>query len=202
MVEPPPLPSGRLQYTPSKEYKDFAIRNVGVCILASVGAGLVVAELMRRKHSDHRVTRSKQPSRLQSISLIPEIQPVALGSLPAELASAVSSSTLETGDPENALMFSDAMTAADTDVAAFVLNGNQPQLTCRIRIPHIQQTLLAILLNGEYYSFVRAEKNREKALGFVARLSDRGDRAVITQTCDRYVIWTWQPYAEPCLDQV
>ena len=39
-----------------------------------------------------------------------------------------------------------------------------PYETYRIRVPHRQDTLFAILLEGEYYSLVRTHKNQEKIL--------------------------------------
>lgn len=58
--EAAPLPSERLQLVMLKEQKNLAIRNVGLCILASVGTGLLVAEAIRKFQSACKQAYLKQ----------------------------------------------------------------------------------------------------------------------------------------------
>jgi hypothetical protein len=70
-----------------------------------------------------------------------------------------------------------------------------PYETYRIRVPHRQDTLFAILLEGEYYSLVRTHKSQEKVLELATRLYQLGDRVVITSVGERYAVWALQPEA-------
>jgi len=216
--ESPPLPTNRLQYLTSKENKDLIIRNVGFCILGSVGAGLVVAEIARRQHAARKVGLLNQ----QPTSQISNDQQSSFATAPVnQLSNQVSSDVQDMGwvsfqaqvedwnsfesvgtyshveDYEDHAEFHTG-NEVNSSIASFSQSNQQGQ-KCRIRVPHLRQSLFAILLNGQYYSFARAEKNREKALNTVARLFDRGDRAVITQANNQYIVWIWQPNAEPDL---
>ncbi|UBF24718.1 hypothetical protein K9N68_24055 [Kovacikia minuta CCNUW1] len=185
LADSPPLPTNRLQYISTKETKDLTIRNVGFCILASVGAGLVIAELSRKlQQNGWRVPQLGKQQIQQSVFQLTESQKVQT-EFSTEVSSALETDTLPSHPSE---------TEIHSDQTALTI---QPQgQTCRIRVPHLQQSLFAIQLEGQYYSFTRAEKNREKALNTVARLFDRGDRAIITHTSNKYAIWIWQPQVE------
>lgn len=64
---------------------------------------------------------------------------------------------------------------------------------CRIKVPHLERRLLAILFEGHYYSFFRAETTKEKVLEIIAKLSHRVQKTVITKTEKGYFIWAWEP---------
>lgn len=91
----------------------------------------------------------------------------------------------------------DSKTAVkDLDVAfSKILESRNQYQTCRIKVPHLKQRLLAIGVNGEYYSFFRAEKTREKVQEIMAKIGHRVQKAVLTKTEKGYVIWTWEPEA-------
>lgn len=63
---------------------------------------------------------------------------------------------------------------------------------CRIKVPHLERRLLAILFEGQYYSFFRAETTKEKVLEIIAKLSHRVQKTVITKTEKGYFIWAWE----------
>jgi hypothetical protein len=74
-----------------------------------------------------------------------------------------------------------------------ILDTEQQYQTCRIKVPHLKQRLFAILVNGEYYSFFRSEKTKDKVLEIMAKLSHRMEKTVITKTEKGYVIWNLEP---------
>ncbi|HEY9903542.1 MAG TPA: TetR family transcriptional regulator [Candidatus Sericytochromatia bacterium] len=74
-----------------------------------------------------------------------------------------------------------------------ILDSEQQYQTCRIKVPHLKQRLFAILVNGEYYSFFRSEKTKNKVLEIMAKLSHRMEKTVITKTEKGYVIWNLEP---------
>jgi hypothetical protein len=74
-----------------------------------------------------------------------------------------------------------------------ILESRQQYQTCRIKVPHLERRLFAILVNGEYYSFFRAEKTREKVLEVMAKIGHGLQKMVLTKTEKGYVIWAWEP---------
>lgn len=60
---------------------------------------------------------------------------------------------------------------------------------CRIKVPHLERRLLAILVDGQYYSFLRTEKTKEKVLEIIAKLSHKVQKTIITKTEKGYFIW-------------
>jgi hypothetical protein len=82
----------------------------------------------------------------------------------------------------------------DLDLAASkILESQTLYQRCRIKVPHLERRLLAILVEGQYYSFFRAETTKEKVLEIIAKLSHRVQKTVITKTEKGYFIWAWEP---------
>jgi hypothetical protein len=82
----------------------------------------------------------------------------------------------------------------DLDLASSkILESRSLYQTCRIEVPHLERRLFAILVDGQYYSFFRAEKTKEKALDIIAKLSHKTQRTVITKTEKGYLIWALEP---------
>ncbi len=67
--------------------------------------------------------------------------------------------------------------------------------SCHIRVPDLLDRLPAVVVEGKFHSFLKAVKDRNKALDIVAKLYDQGDEAVITQTAKSYAIWVLEPNA-------
>lgn len=89
-------------------------------------------------------------------------------------------------------------TVQDLDLASSkILESREQYQTCRIKVPHLERRLFAILVNDEYYSFFRAEKTKEKVLEIMAKLGHRVQKTVIIKTEKGYVIWNWEPEASP-----
>lgn len=82
----------------------------------------------------------------------------------------------------------------DLDLAfSQILESQHLYQTCRIKVPHLKQRLLAILFDGQYYSFLRAEETREKVLEIIAKLDPRVQKTVITKTEKGYMVWVLEP---------
>lgn len=74
-----------------------------------------------------------------------------------------------------------------------ILESRQQYQRCRIEVPHLKRRLLAILVDGQYYSFFRAERTKEKVLEIIAKLSPKVQKTVITKTEKGYFIWALEP---------
>jgi hypothetical protein len=106
------------------------------------------------------------------------------------------SSSLQENNSKPLVSFEVASGAAvwDLDLTfSKILESREHYQTCRIKVPYLKRRLFAILVNGEYYSFFRAEPTKEKVLEIMAKLGDRLEKTVITKTEKGYVIWNWEP---------
>jgi hypothetical protein len=74
-----------------------------------------------------------------------------------------------------------------------ILESRQEYQTCRIKVPHLKQSLFAIIVNGEYYSFLRTESSQKETLEIISKLSHKLENMVITNTEKGYVIWNLEP---------
>ncbi len=88
---------------------------------------------------------------------------------------------------------SSGSTVQNLDFAYNILESSQQYQKSRIKVPHLNRRLLAIEVNGEYYSFLRAENTREKVLEVMAKLGHGFKKTVITKTEKGYIIWAWEP---------
>ena len=77
--------------------------------------------------------------------------------------------------------------------ASRILESRTLYQRCRIKVPHLERRLLAILFEDQYYSFFRAETTKEKVLEIIAKLSHKVQKTVITKTEKGYFIWAWEP---------
>ena len=74
-----------------------------------------------------------------------------------------------------------------------ILESRTQYQHCRIKVPYLKRRLLAILFEGQYYSFFRTEATKEKVLEIITRLSHQVQKTVITKTEKGYFIWVLQP---------
>ncbi|MEG3877971.1 TetR family transcriptional regulator [Microcoleus sp. herbarium7] len=103
-------------------------------------------------------------------------------------------------EPENSsdLLLLASKSATETDSSlnlncTKILESRQEYQTCRIKVPYLKQSLFAITVNGEYYSFLRTEPSKERTLEIISKLSHRLEKMVITNTEKGYVIWNLEP---------
>jgi hypothetical protein len=80
---------------------------------------------------------------------------------------------------------------------AKILDSPQQYQTCRIKVPHLKQRLFGILVDGQYYSFFRSEKTKDKVLEIMAKLNYQLEKTVITKTEKGYVIWNLETEVSP-----
>lgn len=80
-----------------------------------------------------------------------------------------------------------------------ILEFRSQYQSCRIRVPDLEQSVAAILVDRQYYSFFKALKEAEKVLAIVAKLGNRGDSTAITKTASGYAIWVIEPEADAVL---
>ncbi|MBD0335691.1 MAG: hypothetical protein ICV62_09390 [Cyanobacteria bacterium Co-bin13] len=73
------------------------------------------------------------------------------------------------------------------------VNNQQP---CRIQLPGSDQRVLAMEIEGEYYSFFRLRPTREQAVAMVDTLAKRGQSAIITPHTKGHVVWVKQSQAK------
>lgn len=65
--------------------------------------------------------------------------------------------------------------------------------TCHIKVPHLKRRLFAILFEGHYYSFFRAEETQEKVSEIMGKIGHQLEKTVITQTEKGFVLWNLEP---------
>lgn len=70
-----------------------------------------------------------------------------------------------------------------------VLQSRNRYKTCHVQIVGVSHWLPAIEVDGCYYSFFRVLKSQPEALQTSYRLSQQGDRPVITQIPKGYAVW-------------
>ncbi|MBD3880772.1 hypothetical protein IFO70_03280 [Phormidium tenue FACHB-886] len=91
---------------------------------------------------------------------------------------------LEPEPPEQAPLNQDAIRLLD-----------QPFETHRVNIPDRHHTLLAISVNGRYFSLFRTHPQLEAVEAIAAKLQQQGDQTVLTRLDQRYAVWVLQPDA-------
>lgn len=66
---------------------------------------------------------------------------------------------------------------------------------CNVRLPDLNQQLMAIAFDGRYYSLFKTLDNVQQAVQTVKKLSQRGDETVITKNAKGYGLWVFEPDA-------
>lgn len=74
-----------------------------------------------------------------------------------------------------------------------ILGSREQYQICRLEMPHLKRRLFAVLVNGEYYRFLRLEKTHDNLRATMNKLSHRVGKTVITKTEKGYAIWAWEP---------
>ena len=75
-----------------------------------------------------------------------------------------------------------------------ILDRSQYQ-PCKFRVPDVKKPLGGINVDGKYYSFLKNVPDRDKATQIALRLSNKGDKVLLTQTRKGYLIWVLEPDA-------
>ncbi|WAN69562.1 TetR family transcriptional regulator [Moorena producens JHB] len=77
--------------------------------------------------------------------------------------------------------------------SSHIIKSRQDYQICWINVPHLSRRLLAINVDGQYYSFLRLEKTQEQLISILSKVADHMDKIVITHIDKGYVIWNWEP---------
>lgn len=204
--------------------KGLAIRYIGFSIVASVGAGIVTAELMRQtaRRFDFLNNRlSSLPLDDETDTILPEwANALALDTveqevpIPAHLpaqelvtvgASTGTASRTDLGFEASPAVFnaSNLMSLIETlpveseSPSVPILDDETAYTTCRITVPHTDKRLFAVLFQDNYYRLVKARKNLDSALAIADRLKQQDTDAIITQDHEAYTVWALEPQAFP-----
>jgi hypothetical protein len=113
--------------------------------------------------------------------------------LSAELASEPRRSALTSVLPADTQAQVAAPGATVAAEAPALLSGYQR--TYRIQLPGSDQRVLAIQLDGEYYSFLRLRPTQEQAIALLSGLEQRGQVGAVTPHGQGYAVWVKQAQA-------
>lgn len=208
-----------------EEQKGLSIRYIGAAILSSTAVGIGTAEGLRRKQvHDHQqqkllqqaleapdsdsifdqdengTTWSGVSSSVMATSVAPSPTDLSWDTTAAEALSSVQEESATVTSPLdwNAL-HRDFQENLEDQVSATPTPGTLlPEgvyLTQRIRTKN-DQSLTAICVEGEFYSFYRLSKQLTNTQKWLDRLHRDGKHAVATPEQDGYAIWLHQPDAQ------
>lgn len=82
-------------------------------------------------------------------------------------------------------------------LAQSVIEEDLSHLACRIQLPDNPERLLALQIDGVYYSFLQTRPTRQQALAMIHRLARQGETALATHHPRGYAVWVRQPGARP-----
>jgi hypothetical protein len=70
----------------------------------------------------------------------------------------------------------------------------------RVQVPDLDRPIAAIQIGDRFFSFFKAVPDCRKLLGFVIKLSYRGDQIAVTKASKVYGIWVLEPEAQSLKD--
>nr|WP_290228232.1 hypothetical protein [Trichocoleus desertorum] len=70
-----------------------------------------------------------------------------------------------------------------------ILQSRTQYQPCHIRVPDLDDRIVAIRVDGKYYSLMKLVKERQQALEIANRLSNKGEETIITATVKGDAIW-------------
>lgn len=227
VVEFPPFSSIEIQPIFDGKHKEVAIPYVGFAIVVSVGAGIACVEVNRRWQAYREALEAEEQERnLQQLAPEPlsealkqaeyrpevsEIDLLAKGETPTSTTDAQTrTSSRYANAAEATKQVVDAQGQPTTDKMGSssalqeleltfneLLVSHERYQTCRIKVPHLERRLFVLEFQGQYYSFFRAEKTKDKVLEVMAKLDRSIEKTVITKTEKGYTIWAKEPEVSP-----
>lgn len=202
--------------------KGLAIRYIGFSIVASVGAGIATAELLRQTARRFTLPGDRYaalamdgddlapwPSEwADTLKLDTAEQEIPIPArLPAQELVAVGAGTGHTGfgyETSTAVLEMPMMSSVESlpveceSIAVPILDETANYTTCRVNVPHLEKRLFAVQFQDDYYRLVRAQKTRKSALAIAQRLNQQGNKVIITQDHETHSVWVLEPQAFPC----
>jgi hypothetical protein len=204
----------------TNQQRGLSIRYIGFSILVSTALGIGTAEVLRSRQTYSRRQRellrqvlSAHPNdppttadgmqSLASADTSPTHLPVAGSAREIDITVQPPPDKTETSADIPAIDW-DALQSSPLPVAAadqssqvaavdLLPEGNYP--TCQIRTPD-HQRLTAICIDGEFFSFYRLIKDLSQARGLLEKLTQTGQKLIVTPEHNGFVLWSYQPKAE------
>jgi len=160
----------------------------------------ICAKLMQRGHCPV-VTRV--PKGFAVWTLEPNAQ-IAPRVTPVSPSSATSRPPQDSSpqSPQNA--FPQASTDAPLEAAATespiapyrILVSPEQYKFCNIRVPDLDKRLMAICVDGSFYSLFKTLEDVQQAVQLVKKLNYRGNETIITKNARGYSLWVLEPDAQ------
>lgn len=75
------------------------------------------------------------------------------------------------------------------------LESERDYQTCQIRVPDVAKPLMAICVDRQYFSFLRAVREQTQAIELVDRLANKGHTSRITKNGQAWAIWVLESEA-------
>ncbi|NER79930.1 MAG: hypothetical protein F6K42_10170 [Leptolyngbya sp. SIO1D8] len=223
-VQALPVFSQAAQVSLNRLHKDVAIPYIGTAIVFSASAGILTAELARKRYSARQRLAAQKA---EFNSYVGSHETIGYSSMTAESDSLlaglpISNSSLEWPTTENIegdtasektgteYHFPEQMAEAawpepahpeessegdqEIDRTVVIFPGQYER--CRIQVPHRQEQLYAIEFDGEFYSLLSAGISKEQALAAINQLTQDDCAAILTQMNQGYAIWVLESEAE------
>lgn len=76
-----------------------------------------------------------------------------------------------------------------------ILESRTQYQPCHIRVPDLDDRIVAIRVDGKFYSLLKLVKERQQALEIANRLANKGEAVLITSTVKGDAIWVLEPEA-------
>lgn len=194
-------------------HKDIAIPYIGTAIVFSASAGIVTAELSRKRQAISRRVVLQQ-------SEFESFEALGAASLPAAFPAAnpqfewPASDTAATSmvGKENGLNYSfptdmpeavwtgtstaiaPTETTPETDYTVVIFPGQYHR--CRIQVSHLPEHLYAIEFDEKFYSLLSAGISKDQALSAIKQLNQEERPAILTQMNQGYAVWVLEPQAQ------
>ena len=70
-----------------------------------------------------------------------------------------------------------------------ILESRTQYQPCHIRVPDLDDRIVAIRVDGKYFSLMKLVKDRQQALEIANRLANKGEETIITATVKGDAIW-------------
>ncbi|WOB42698.1 hypothetical protein HNI00_05680 [Thermoleptolyngbya oregonensis NK1-22] len=145
----------------------------------------ICAKLMQR---GHRPVITRVPKGFVVWTLEPNAQ-LATQTTSARLSDTSSSLNSSTGAPSE-------KAATDAPVAPYrILVSPDQYKFCNIRVPDLDKRLMAICVDGLFYSLFKTLEDVQQAVQIVKKLNYRGNETIITKNAKGYSLWVLEPDA-------
>lgn len=199
--------------SPDRIHKDVAIPYIGTAIVLSAGAGIVTAELSRKRHaaSQKTVLQQAEFDSFEDISVAPESAVFPISNPKFEWPTAETTDIAPSGEngfldynfpadmpeatwPEASTAKTPIETAQDADYTVVIFPGQYQR--CRIQVSHLPEHLYAIEFDERFYSLLSAGIAKEQALAAIKQLNQEDRPAILTQMNQGYAVWVLEPQAQ------